>query len=468
MRGVETSEFPAPALVAKFSTRIRRTVTSKPPFLFPVRLVCVGLLSLSLVQCDESATDGRAWVSDGHSDKLALVPDGVLYVDKTLPEVVKRNYRGYIGFIASSFKDNHLFNLDPVPLVIYFMPDAERLARYCSLPADGSGVFVPRESSIYVHSGANPLLDNGVLRCLIRDIARAVIFDMYGGDYPAWMEVGGARMFADGAFGPSKDPKAKAFAWFVGVPEVQEWRPTLGGDLPSFEEVRTASPAELAKLGHKGAAVATAAVYLLKQLEQFRNVVWAMQPTRLKERDPRSVLEVIKGCDPRYDAHFEDPVAMMFKLRPDVRVYLECEVAGDAADLSRVETNTRDNPKIAGYWWQYARLLLQAGREADAIEALESCRGCDPSRHHAPALTALARIYYKQKDWARLKPVVLQQLMISVLPTPTMHLMLAESARKENLDEARRNVRQGLELPARGFEADVARLKELAAELESR
>ncbi len=448
----------------------RRTVSRKRLNSRLVGLLACTVISgplLLLGQCSDSMVGGRAWVADGHSEKLLMIPDGALHIDRRFHPVVKRNYRGYIEYVVKVFKDKHLFNRNAVPLIIYFLHDAESFEKYCPKPAQGKSAFVANERSIYVHASGNPLVDGGVGQDLIRDIARAIMHDMYHGDYPAWLDVGVTRLFANGAFGPVTDAKGNTeLVWFFGVPNPEQWKPLLSGGLPSFEEVRTASHEELAKMGAKGEAVATAAVYLLNQLEQLRNVIWRLRPEMAKDRDPATVVKAIKFFDPRYTAHFGDPVKAIFTLRPDYREYVELALAGQSADIERVRQNARDYSTTGGYWWQYASLQLKAGKQSEALEALESCCNCDPHRDQPTALVALARIYYEQKDWAKLKPIVLKQLRSSVLPTPTMHLMLAESVREASADDARDQVRIGLGLPGLGFESDVARLKALEVELE--
>ena len=91
---------------------------------------CLAILLIvvaaMLPRCSSSDPTGREWVNAGRSDKSVLL-NGVLHIDKRFIPAVRRNYEGYIGLITKVFKDKHLFNLNPVPLVVYFMFDEAEL-----------------------------------------------------------------------------------------------------------------------------------------------------------------------------------------------------------------------------------------------------------------------------------------------------------------------------------------------------
>ena len=423
-------------------------------------------LALFLQSCNSGGT-GKDWVNSGASVKQQLKPDGVLHIDKRFHDVVRLNYRAFLYDLARVYRDKRLFNQTPTPMVVYFMFDAADYAKYGGAGHDPLGSYVPEEQCIYIHGNGRQLVERGQTRRLIREVARNVMHDVYGGsNFPAWLEVGVTQFLSDGNIGKT-DQKAKDgfdFDWFAGVPDPDVWSESLDGDLPTFETVRTASAQQMRELGAPGRLVATAAAYLLEQLDRLGNVIWQLQS--LTTREPSDVLMVMKRNDPRYREHFEDPVAALFKLRPDIRVYLECAAAmAGPKTLARSGDNARSNSKVGSYWWQYAQLLLTAEKNDEAIVALEMCRKCKAHRDLEVALKALAGLYYERKKWTVLRAVVEQQLRESVLPTPTMHLMLAESLASTDKVAAIRNVELALALPRQGFEQHTARLEELRIQL---
>lgn len=371
--------------------------------------------------------------------------------------------------LVTVFREGHLYQQNPVPFVVYLMWDEAEMRAYCPAASEGTKtVFVPAEKSVYAHAGGVPLVDDGLSHGLMRDLSLAIVHDMFGGDYPPWLACGLSRMFADGELGAKPGepkPGETPFDWFVGLPDFALWQRGLtpGKSLPSFEVVRTADAAQFAALGADGELVATAAVYLLKQLQQLRDLVWKMRPVAMPQRDPAAVLAAMRACVPRYDAYFSDPLPSLFKQRPDFRIYLECEQEADpAVAVSKSGANAQRNRTVGGYWWQYARLLLAQNKTPEAVEALKKSMKCVAHRERPAALRALADVLFAAKNWQELGPVVAQQHREILLPTPRMFLMLARTLQAEHPEVAARTAQRGLGLPAAGFEAEVEQLRLLA------
>ena len=75
-------------------------------------------------------------------------------------------------------------------------------------------------------------------------------------------------------------------------------------------------------------------------------------------------------------------------------------------------------------------------------------------------------MYNEAGDHVAMRAVVLQRMKISVMLTPRLHRLMAEAWRKDNKAAALRHVVEGLDLPAGGFESDVAVLRKLQKSLQ--
>lgn len=398
---------------------------------------------------------GREWVNAGHSLEVKLVPDGKLSIDKRFHPVVQNRYSGFIQVVADVFKKRQLYNRTPTPFRIYLMFDAASYQKFGGLDLDGLGEFVPAQSAIYLHADGKPLTDRGQIRRLVREIALAVIHDMYEAAYPKWFAVGLSRFLADGAFEADK--------WLRGVPDHEAWRELLGRRGESIDLLLKASDAEFVGLGEFGAALAHAVVYLLRELDEskFSAVVYQAQIRNVS--DNAGLVKLLDEFVPNYQKRLASPVETLFTLRPDLLSYLECGLAPASSDiLAKSRTNVEIFATNGSYWYQHACLELKVGGDkAKAIAAFEKSRTCETHRFLPACLDALADLYSEADDLKALGVVVLQRMQVSVMLTPRMHRHMAEVYAKSDKVQAVHHVDAGLDLPPEGFEADVAKLRKL-------
>jgi len=170
---------------------------------------------------------------------------------------------------------------------------------------------------------------------------------------------------------------------------------------------------------------------------------------------------------PNYQKRLAQPVQTLFVLRPDLRTYLECgAAAGDPQVLAKSRANAEATGDNGSYWYQCAQLERQApGGKSGAMEALQRSRRSQPHRFLPQCLDELARIYSEAGDHKGLRDVVLQRLQISVMLTPRMHRLMAQAWIEDDKVRALHHIEAGLDLPAAGFEGDVAALQELRGAL---
>ena len=444
-------------------------------------VVVLGLAALYALSGDDQLT-GVDWINRGRSNKLSLekdkpfVKDGVVHLDDRFFRPFGDSQLDRVKLVTKLLTERWLYNIDPVPVLIYLMYDAEEYQRFGGGDPVRSGSFDAKQRAIYLHAGGSQLVDRGLRRALVENLSRLLILDLYGASCPRWVEMGLSSFFADGEFvlnvPPPDSKEFITYEFIPGVPRIELWRSILDGGYPSFEEISMASPAEFDALGEPARAVAAAAVYELQELGDELKPIW-FRIQRKAERNPETVIDAIRALDPRFDAHFSDPGQALFSVRPDLRVYLECSLAQASPEIAdRTRQNAEDNPEIGSYWWQYADCLFQLGREEEAVKAAERSLECEDFRQSDAALAKLADVYYAKRDWDALVKIVDRQLdedRPGALAAPRMFLMRAEILRAAGkpAEEALAWAKAGASIPQElGFEADFERLAELVRELE--
>jgi hypothetical protein len=422
----------------------------------------LALTVLSLASCGDSETTrtGREWINDGHTVESKLRPDGSLSIDKRFHPMVQDRYGEYIQMAAHIFKSSHLFNRTPTPFRVYLMFDATDYLKYGGKGLDGLGEFVPAQRAIYLHADGKPLVDRGQNRQLLRELARAVIHDMYEAAYPKWFAVGLAGFLADGALGTD--------SWEPGVPDPELWEEILKRPEESIYLLLAASDEEFDALGSFGDAFARVVVYVLHELDQtkFYSIVYQAQVRSVAGN--AGLRDLIEEFVPNYQKRLRRPVETLSALRPDLQCYLECGLGKASGDLeAKSLANAQAFLTNGSYWYQYAQFrMANGGGEAKTIEALEKSRRGEPHRFLGPCLDTLAGFYSKSGQSKKLREVVMQRMQRSVMFTPQMHRYMAESWVSEDRKKAGAYVAAGLSLPSEGFEDEVALLVKLLASLQ--
>ena len=457
------------------------SVRSKPRTI-GVAAICLGICIVPFFGACSDSFNGMDWSNQRRSHKLSLAKEkpflenGVLHLDQRFFVPFGESYKARIKLVTKVLTERWLFNLEKVPVLIYLMYDAEEYQKFGGGDPSQYGSFDSKKRAIYLHAGGSQLVDRGLSRSLVENLARLVILDLYGESCPRWVEIGLSSFFADGEFVlyvPEEDSTDFITYEFVpGVPRLESWRSILDGDYPTFAQVSLASPVEFDAMGEPARAVAAAAAYEIYELGDELKPLW-FRMNQLAERTPETVVGTIKGLDPRFDAHFSDPAEALFSVRPDLRVYLECALEQTSPEIAvRMLQNAEDNPEIGSYWWQYADCLFQlGGREEEAVVAAERSLECEEFRQSALVLARLAEVYYAAHDWEALVKVVDRQLdenRPGFLGTPRMYLMRTEVLRATDLQaDALQWAKRGMSSPREAaFEADFERLAELVIELE--
>lgn len=420
------------------------------------------LVALLLASCGDSGATltGREWVNDGHTVESKLRPDGSLSIDKRFHSMVQERYGEYIQMAAYIFKSSHLFNRAPTPFRVYLMFDGDHYAKYGARGLDELGEFVAAQRAIYLHADGKPLVDRGQNRRLLRELARAVIHDMYDTAYPKWFAVGLAGFLADGALGTD--------SWEPGVPDPELWGEILKRPEESIDLLLAASDEEFDALGSFGDALARVVVYVLHELDQtkFYSIVYQAQVRSVT--DNAGLRDLIEEFVPNYQKRLRRPVETLSALRPDLKCYLECGLGKASGDLeAKSLANAQAFPTNGSYWYQYAQFrMANGGEEGKTVEALEKSRRCKPHRFLQACLDALAGVYSKTGQSTNLREVVMQRMNCSVMFSPQMHRYMAESWASEDRSKARAFITAGLSLPSEGFEDEVAILIKLLASLQ--